>query len=414
MYATFPSVSAGWTISQEEFLSSHSNWISFLKIRASWGVNGNSSGLDAYAAYARLSDNKYLNYNNGYIMVPYLYVNRMANDNLAWEKTEAWNLGVDYGLFNGRIRGALDIYASKTTDLLLDKKLPIVTGFESVTTNVGSLKNTGFDFSLNTINIEKRDFSWTSSLLVHFNKNKIISLTGEKIQATDNDGNPILDSNGNPLMIEPDDTDNGWFIGQNKDVIWDYEIDGVYQLGEEEEAAKYNFYPGDFKVVDQNDDGKLNNKDKVFQGTTSNPWHMSFRNEFRYKNFDLGIILLAKLGYKGGTDFPFNNRQEYIKNHNYYSFPYWTPNNPINDYARINSLRLSGMNIWVSKSYMRLQNLSLGYNIPQRLLGATVFNNARLAFNIDNAGLLTKWEIGDPESETEMPRIFSFSVDFSF
>lgn len=414
LYATFPSVSAGWTITKEDFMAGSSSWLEFLKLRLTWGVNGNSSGIGDYAAYARMNDNKYLNYNNGYVMVPYLYVDRMENANLAWEKNQAWNLGIDYGFLGGRLRGALDVYTSKTTDLLLDKKLPIVTGFSSITTNVGSLKNTGFDLSINTVNIERSDFSWTSSFNLHFNQNEILSLTGEKIQKTDEEGNPVLDGNGNPVMIEPDDYENGWFIGQNKDVIWDYEIDGVYQIGEEEEAAKYNLFPGDFKVVDQNGDGKLNTFDKVFQGVRSNPWNITFTNDINFKGFDLGLVFLGKLGYKAGNDYRFNNRQEYIKNHNWYKLPYWTPLNQINDYARINSIRLADMNVYVPKSYVRFQNLSFGYTIPASLLETIKFSRARVGFSIENVAVWTKWDFGDPESEKEMPRIFSFSLDFSF
>jgi TonB-linked SusC/RagA family outer membrane protein len=406
VYATFPSVSAAWSISNESFMSDRPGWLTFLKLRASWGVNGNSSGLGSYAAYATLSDNKYLNYNGGYFVAPYLYINRMANPGLAWEKNQAFNLGLDYGLWDGRLRGALDIYSSRTVDLLLDKKLPIVTGFSSITTNVGELKNTGFDLSISTSNVQTSDFVWTSQLNMTYNKNEIVSLTGEKVAVTD--------ANGNVTMEEPDDIDNGWFIGQSKDVIWDYEIDGIYQIGEEEEAAKFGLYPGDFRYVDRNPDGVINSEDKYFQGLKNNPWYVTFRNDLEYKNFDLGFIFLGKLAYKGGTTYPFNNRQEYIKNHNWYKLPYWTPNNPINDAARINSINLGGANIWQKRSYIRLQNVALGYNLPTDLIENIKMSRARVSFNIDNAAVFTKWIEGDPESTREMPRTYSFSVDFSF
>lgn len=412
--ATFPSVSAGWTISNEEFMASSSSWLNFLKLRLSWGVNGNSSGLGAYAAYARLADDKFLLYDNGYALSSYLSVNRLGNNDLAWEKNQAWNIGLDYGFWEGKLRGSLDIYSSETTDLLLDKVLPIITGFNSVTTNVGNLKNVGFDLSINTINIDKDDIRWTSNLNIHYNKNEIVSLTGEKNPKLDENGNPVLDSNGNPVMVEPDDTDNGWFIGQDKDVIWDYELDGIYQIGEEADAALYNLFPGDFRIIDQNGDGVLNTADKVFQGTRSNPWHITFTNELSYKQFDVGLVFLAKLGYKGGSTLPFNNEQQYIKNHNWYNLPYWTPDNPINNYARVNSIIPASMNVWTSRSYLRLQNISLGYTLPRDLLESIKFSNARIAFNIENAAVWTKWELGDPESRLEMPRIYSFSVDFTF
>ena len=408
VYATFPSVSAAWTITNEGFMADRPAWMEFLKLRASWGVNGNSSGLGAYAAYATLSNNKYLNYNGGYFVAPYLYINRMANPGLAWEKNQAFNFALDYGLWEGRLRGSLDVYTSKTTNLLLDKRLPIVTGFTSITTNVGELQNLGFDLSVNTINVQSGSFLWTSQLNVSFNKNEIVSLTGELVE--------VVDENGNVTMEEPDDLSNGWFIGQNKDVIWDYELDGVYQVGDEAEAAKFGLYPGDFRYVDQNNDGVINIDDKVFQGLSKNPWYMTLRNDMEWKGFDLGVILLAKLGYKGGTTHPFNNRQEYIKNHNWYTLPYWTPQNARNDAARINSINLGGISspIWLSRSYVRVQNIALGYNLPSDILEPLKVSRARVAFNIDNVAVFTSWIEGDPESMLEMPRTYSFSVDFSF
>jgi hypothetical protein len=400
-------------------MSGAPSWLNFLKLRLSWGVNGNSSGLGAYAAFASLSDDKFLLYDNGYLLSSYLGVNRLGNSSLAWEKNQAWNLGIDYGFWDGRVRGSLDVYTSETTDLLLDKVLPIITGFSSVTTNVGNLKNVGFDLSINTINVESQDFSWTSGLNIHYNKNEIVSLTGEKVPVTDEDGNPVLDGDGNPVLEEPDDTDNGWFIGEDKDVIWDYEIDGVFQIGEEEEAAMYGQFPGDFRIVDQNGDGVLNTFDKVFQGTSNNPWYVTFTNDISYKQFDVGLVFLAKLGYQGralngGWDLHQNNAQQYIKNHNWFNVPYWTPDNPLNDYTRINSITPVDVSYWSSRDYLRLQSFSLGYSIPDFLLETIKFSNARVAFNIENAFVLTKWELGDPESRLEMPRIFSFSVDLTF
>jgi TonB-linked SusC/RagA family outer membrane protein len=403
--AVFPSVSGAWTISNESFMEGAPAWLAFLKFRASWGVNGNSSGLGSYAAYATLSDNKYLNYDGGYFTAPYLYINRMANPNLAWERNQSYNFAVDYGLWDGRVRGAIDVYFSETTDLLLDKRLPVLTGFETITTNVGSLKNQGIELSVNTINIENSDFTWTTNFNLSYNDNEIASLTGEKVE--------MVDEDGNTYMAEPDDISNGWFIGENKDVIWDYELDGVYQIGEEAEAAKFGLYPGDFRYVDQNDDGVINSRDRIFQGQSSPPWYGSLINNFSYKGFDLGIMLLAKLGYKGGSDLPFNNRQEYIKNHNWYKLPYWTPNNPINDAARINSINLAGADYYESRSYLRIQNISLGYNVPSNFLEVINGSRARVAFTVENAAVFTKWVEGDPESTREMPRTYSFSINFS-
>lgn len=404
--ATFPSFSAAWNITKEEFMFGKPEWLSFLKLRTSWGMNGNSAGIDDYQSYAVLASKKYLTYDDGYVNTAYTYIDTFADPDLEWEKTASWNFGIDYGLWDGRIRGAVDFYSSKTTDLLLEKSLPIINGLTSTTTNVGSLKNKGIDLSISTINIESSFLKWNSQLNISWNKNKIISLTGEEYEVTD--------ENGNTYMKEYDDTDNGWFIGKSKDVIYDYENDGVYQEGEEDEAIIYGLHPGDFKIVDQNNDGILNSDDKVFQGVNNNPWYITLRNDVEYKDFDFGIIFLAKLGYKGGSNLPFNNAEDYIKNHNWYDIPYWTEDNPINNAARINSTNTVGANIWRNKSYLRCQNISLGYNFVPYFLKSLNIKSARLAFNIDNAFIITDWAYGDPESMFEMPRTYSLNLNFSF
>ena len=413
VYGNFPSLSAAWTLTNEKFMASAPGWMDYLKIRASWGVNGNSSGLEDYNAFARLDSDLYLNYDGGYVATPYVELDRIANPELSWERNEAYNLGLDFGLFGRRLSGSLDVYTSETRDLLLDQKLPEVTGFGSAKTNVGNLRNQGFELGLNSINVSSGSFIWTSTFNVTYAVNQITTLGNDPIAVTDSEGNPVVDANGDPVLAEPDDLQNGWFIGENKDIIWDWELDGVYQLGEEAEAAEYGLFPGDFRYVDQDGDGDIDVDDKVFLGLNNNPWYITFRNDVEYKGFDLGIVFLAKLGYKDGTDYPFNNRQEYIKNHNWFDLPYWTPNNPINNAARINSISF-GNDAYISKSYLRLQNVSLGYSLPPGLLEKINFDRVRLAFNVENAAVLTDWILGDPESEREMPRTYSFSLDFTF
>jgi TonB-linked SusC/RagA family outer membrane protein len=413
LYGNFPSVSAAWNLTNESFMAGAPGWMDYLKIRASWGINGNSSGLEDYNAYARLNSNIYLNYDGGYVATPYVELDRIANPNLSWEKNEAYNLGLDFAFLGNRLSGSLDVYTSETQDLLLDQKLPEVTGFGSAKTNVGNLINRGFELGLNSVNISRGSFIWTSTFNVTYAINEISTLGNEPVAVTDSEGNPVLDGNGNPVLREPDDLQNGWFIGENKDVVWDWDVDGVYQIGEEAEAAEYGLFPGDFRYVDQDGDGDIDVDDRVFLGLSNSPWYITLRNDLEFKGFDLGLVFLANLGYIGGSNLPFNNRQEYIKNRNWYDLPYWTPNNPINDAARINSISF-GNRIWHNRSYLRLQNVSLGYSLPASLLETIKFDRVRLAFNIDNAAVFTNWIWGDPESEREMPRTYSFSLDFTF
>jgi hypothetical protein len=335
-----------------------------------------------------------------------VYINRIANPFLAWEKTEALNFAIDFGLFSDRLSGSLDVYTSTTEDLLLDQKLPNLTGFGSIKTNVGNLKNHGFDLGLNSINISNDQLIWTSTLNVTFRQNEITTLGNEPV--------PTIDSEGNEVLAEPDDLNNGWFIGENKDIIWQLESDGVYQVGDEAEAAQFGLFPGDFRVVDQNGDGVINVDDRTFQGYRKNPWYITFRNDLEWKGFDLGLVFLAKLGWNGETRQPFNWDQQYIKNHNWFDIPYWTPGNARNDAARVNSIRLLDHEAVLSKDYVRLQNVSLGYSLPPAVLEKMNFDRVRFAVNIENAAVFTSWIYGDPESEREMPRIYSFSLDFTF
>jgi TonB-linked SusC/RagA family outer membrane protein len=414
LYGNFPSVSGAWTLTNENFMASAPKFLSYLKLRASWGINGNSSGLEQYNAYAQLSNSLYLNYDGGYIPTAFVELTRIANPGLSWERTEAINFAVDFGLFNDRLTGSLDVYSSNTKDLLLDQKLPEVTGFASAKTNIGNLRNYGFDLGLNSINMSTDDFIWTSTFNVTYRQNKITTLGNAPSPVVDAEGNPVLDGNGNPVLREQDDLQNGWFIGENKDIIWDFEADGVYQVGEEAEAAVYGLFPGDFRVVDQDQNGVINVDDKVFLGLRNNPWYMTFRNDFSWKGFDFGVVFLAKLGYKGVTTEPFNWSQQYIKNHNWYKIPYWTPQNARNDAARVNSIRLGGHELALNRSYVRLQNVSLGYTLPAAVLDKVNMDRVRLAVNIENAAVFTPWIYGDPESQREMPRTYSFSLDFTF
>ena len=406
-HAVFPSFSAAWAITNESFWADKPAWLEFLRMRASWGVNGNSNALNPYSAYSNLSLSKILNWSGSFFPATRLSIVSVANKNLAWEQTQAFNLALDYGIWEGRISGAIDVYSSKTTDILLNKKLPIITGFEETISNVGSLKNRGFELSVNTINIKNRNVCWATGLNVSYNKNKILALTGEWNEIT---------SNGIVYMAESHDIDNVWFIGENKDVIWNFEMGEVYTTDEADEAAEWGLKPGDFRVVDQNNDGRITTDDKIFQGASKNPWYITMRNDFSWKNFDVGIVFLSKLGYKAGSSLPFNTNQTYIKSHNWYkSIGYWMPDKQLKNFARINSIRLnSDMQIYVPKDYLRLQNLSIGYIIPPGVLKSIKVSRARLAFHAENVFLITQWYEGDPESNLEMPRIWSFSVDFSF
>ncbi|MCL3781918.1 SusC/RagA family TonB-linked outer membrane protein [Prolixibacteraceae bacterium JC049] len=415
-HANFYSISGGWTITEEMFLKDKIDWLNYFKLRASYGTNGNSS-IGEYDSKAVLADKKYLNatWDGEYFTVPYMYVERMENPSLRWETAKAFNFGMDFSIFDSVLRGTVELYQTKTTDLLLKKKLPIITGFGDIMQNVGHVENSGVEISLNSVNLDRGDWRWTTSLNLSYNKNKITSLTGVKVAKTDAEGNPVLDDNGNPIMYEPDDINNGWFIGRDKSVIYDYNVLGIWQEGEEEEAAKYDQQPGDFRLQDVDGDGDLDTDDKQFLGYTTPRWRMSMINNIQFKDFELGFVIMGKFNYMGKFNDAKNNGQTYTKNSTTYKLPYWTPENPSNDYARILSHAPVGFNVYRKKSHVRLQNISLAYNVPAKWTKPIKLENVKVGLNVENVtAIAPDWDFGDPEHKYDLPRIFSFSVDFSF
>ena len=402
-YAEFPSVAVGWRISEEDFFSV--SWIDQLKLRVSWGANGNRA-VGRYDALARLATTKYL---YGTTLATGVYSSTMANSDLRWERTEATNFGLDFGLFKNVIFGSVEYYDMTTKDLLLNRSLPRIIGYSSVAANLGELGNKGFEMTLNSRNIIKQNFKWNSNLVFSFNRNKIKHLYGEMIDVVDENGNVIGKK-------EADDIANEWFIGEALDRIWDYEVLGVYQLDEAEEAAVYGKHPGDMKLRDVNEDGVLNpSGDKVFQGYKNPKFRVGFRNDFTvYKNFEISAFIRADLGHYGINNLHRNSEgnNTYERFNRLYT-KYWTKYNPINDYARLNSGASSpAFDYWENRSFVRLQDLSVAYNVPSNILKKYQIEGVKIYLSFRNLLTFTGWEHYDPESQTViMPKVASIGLN---
>ncbi len=187
-YATFPAAALGWVISEEKFFKM--KFVDYLKLRASWGINGNRD-ITNYAALSKMLAEKSLNtdLNGNPITIPTLEIYTMGNKKLKWEKTEAYNLALDFRLFNGRLNGTVETYYMSTTDVLVNRELPTITGYKRVYANLGEIRNKGFELSLSSTNMKQHNFEWTSNLIFSLNRNKIITITGEKYDVFDKDGN---------------------------------------------------------------------------------------------------------------------------------------------------------------------------------------------------------------------------------
>ena len=398
-YATFPSGALAWNISNEPFF--HVKWIDNLKARISYGVNGNRD-IGIYSALAQLGTTKYLTDGT---LISGIYSNSLANRSLKWEKTKALNLGIDFSVFGSRLYGTVDYYHMVTNDLLLKRSLPTIIGYNSVMSNMGELQNKGFEMTLNSSNIQNSNFSWNSTFTFSFNRNKIKHLYGEMIDVVDENGNVIGQREG-------DDITNGWFIGQSIDRIWDYKFLGIYQLGEEEQAASFGKAPGDVKLYDPNGDGVSTQEDKVFQGYTKPRFRLGLRNDFTiFKNFQVSCFIRADLGHWRQNGLLMNTSQ--VENRcNSYALPYWTPENPTNEYTRLNTVNTPAYTIYESSSFVRLQDLSIAYNIPENITAKMRVGRCKVYLSGRNLVTLTKWSGWDPESgNTPMPRIFTFGID---
>ena len=402
--AIFPAAAFGWVISDEKFFKVSA--INRMKLRLSWGVNGNRE-IGPYAALAQLSSNLYYNGTNVQVGV---YNNTLSNPNLMWERTESYNVGFDVGLLNNRVDVSADYYDITTTDLLMNRQLPQLTGFTSIVSNLGRLGNKGVELTINTVNVTQRNLSWKSNFVFSLNRNKIKNLFGDYQQ---------VDVNGQKVTQEVPDYTNQWFPGQALDRVWNYDVTGVWQSSEAAEAAKYRMVPGDYKARDLDNNGTYEAlKDKAFIGYTQPRFRLGFRNDFTFfRNFTASIFIRADLGHIAAFPEALHSSSETYDRRNTYAIPYWTPDNQNSEWARpmVNyNAYGGGLMIYKSRSFVRVQDVSLGYNLPAPLAQRMKLNNARAFVSARNLFTFTKWPGWDPESlNAPMPRIVTVGVDFS-
>lgn len=408
--AVFPAAALAWKISEEKFFNV--GFVSQMKLRMSWGVNGNRD-IGAYSALAQLLSAMYYDGTNVQVGV---YNTSLANPNLVWEKTKSINVGMDLSLLKNRIDLSMEYYDMTTTDLLMKRLLPEITGFKDITTNLGLLGNKGFEMTINTINTEKANFSWRSGLVFSFNRNKIKRLFGDYKDET---------VDGKTVRTELPDYSNEWFPGQAIDRVWNYNVTGIWQTAEKDAAAVYKLQPGDFKAVDVDGNGKYEALlDKQFIGYRQPRFRIGLRNEFTFwKNFTASVFLRSELGHiapfaeglrTGGSD-TYDRR-------NTNDFPYWTPDNPTNEYARLNTntnVFGGGIKVYKKLSFLRVQDVNVGYALPANLSKKLKVNSVRIFASARNLLTFTKWPGWDPEAwdsdgnNVPMPKNFTVGLNLS-
>lgn len=406
--AFFPSTALGWVFTEEKFMKGLSNILEYGKFRVSYGENGNRE-IGRYSALASLSAGSYefitpggLRYATGRVQA-----SNMANPELKWERNKSINIGLDFSTLKGKVSGSIDWYDRSTNDLLINRTLPNVTGFTSVIANLGQVDNRGFEVMLNTVNMEKNNFVWRSSLSFWTNQNKIVRLYGP-VAVRDADGKITG-------YVEKDDQANGWFIGKQISDVFDYEVIGVWQTSEDAKARSYGFTPGDFKLADLNNDGKYTIDDRKFVGQTTPKFSFNFRNEFTiYKNWDVSFALYGRIGQISQFN-EAKNVDLFYDRSQFYSRPYWTPTNPINNYAKMMSAAggTVAFNVWRNSSFVRLNNISISYTVPKSILSKYKFAGLKLYVNMQNAAVFSGWEYFDPENKGLTPSIVNFGLNLT-
>lgn len=362
----YPAVSAGWSISNEEFMK-EVKAITNLKLRAGFGVTANQS-IDPYSTLGGVTSNG-TRYNYGSSSQIGYYVSRIVDPNLDWEYTKTTNIGLDFGILNNRITGSIDWYTAKTDKLLYGVALPPTAGLnEPYLTNVGNVSNKGLEFTLSSTNIQtKSGFSWSTDLNLSLNRNKLVALNNNTTQ--------VIASQ--------------LFVGEPLTAIFDYKKLGIWQTDEAAEAAKYGFVPGQIKLEDHNGDGKLTVDDKYVIGNGQADVQGGMTNRFSYKGFDFSFVLYARFG---GTLISQVHQPlaGYLTindgRRNQLAVDYWTPTNPTNFFPSPNvaggliSSPLTsdaGTTLgYFDASFIKVRSINFGYSFSSNLarkIGAQKF-----------------------------------------
>ncbi len=386
-FGFFPSGSIGWVVSEEPFFNQIADVMNYMKVRASYGKSGNRT-VGRYQTMAKVGGGyNYVDASGASIYTQ--SITSLASPSLKWETTTGINLGVDFGFLDSRINGSINYYNNNTSNLLYTVDIPSIGRFTQFPDNLGKIHNSGVELTINSVNIQNGDFSWTSEFSFSRNRDELKELLG-----ADNDGDGIEDD----LISE------GLFIGHSLNTIYAYEISGeIYQLGDEIPSG---FDVGTNKIVDQNDDGEIDpDNDKVILGYADPSYRFGINNHIRYKDWSLSFFINS---IQGGKDYYLQaNDLNYIQYGDQYneSYPegydnYWLPENPDAKYQK-NSLRQPGDmkgRTYAKRNFIRLQDVSLGYNFNSSFLNKLNIENLRLFVSGKNLLTITDWQGWDPET----------------
>lgn len=374
----FPSAAVAWNIANESFLKDQS-WLSVLKLRASLGRVG-STAINPYQTQGLLLTGIGQGaYNYGATGAVGVVPGNIPNPVLQWEYTTTTNVGLDFGILNNRITGSVEVYQQRTSDLLLPDALPTASGYGSFTRNAGQTQNRGIELSLTTANVRSGNpdgFEWSTDWNFTVNREKVLDLN-------------LYNAAGAPI----DDIGNQRFIGQPLYVIYDFNKLGIWQTSEADLARKYGSKPGQIKVEDVNNDGKIDGNDRKVIGSRQPKFEAGLTNRFKFKGFDMTIVALTRVGatvvdpYSFGPSYYATNTGR----RNQLNFDYWTPTNPSNEYpqpdqsTRPNEWPTYGSTLgYHSGTFIKVRSIDLGYTIPAAWAKSAFVSSARIYIQVQN------------------------------
>ncbi len=433
-WGTFPSVALAWRMSEESFMQKL-NWLSNLKLRLSYGVTGNCDGIGNYDTQQTLSDPIYYpfgdKYSTGYS------ASSIVNKDLKWETSTEYNAGIDFGFFGGRINGSIDVYQKTSKDLLYQVMLPLVSGGGQMVTNIGSVRNTGVEIALTTINIENKDWHWETTFTFSANKNRVreINGTGDRVlNGTNPTGNYFIDYSANNVYAY----EWGGIVSDRDMIVPDNQAAKNAGLTPGSTVKEYDYYykaygltEGQPWIVDQNGDGKIDPDDRAI--TSMDPdWMGSFTSNLSWKNWDFSFSLYAKVGYKVYSSFLTSNildlgdrgRQKLnmdwyipagtlvdcdgVNEDGTYINPKYQETTHYGEYPFPNNGGSSGgvgrqSGEWnqakgvTSASFMKVKNITLGYTFDKNFLNKFGCKHLRLYATVTNPFVFTGYKGFDPE-----------------
>ena len=406
-WGMFPSAALGWRLSEEPFMQGARSWLDNLKFRLSFGLTGNNVAVGPYDTQLVADTKYYYNFGN---TVANGYGYALNNADLTWEKTTEFNVGLDYGFLGNRINGAIDYYIRTSRDLLMEMQTPLEMGSSTgaIWGNVGKVRNSGIEVTLNTVNIQKKDLTWTTNFTFAHNHNEIIELNGGK----------------------QDMTGNWWFIGQPIDVVYGYKQIGIVSAERARafaaDASKNTkFYEGEMEVADKDGDGVIHPSDRYVLGHAAPTWTGSLNSSFIWKNFDFSFSIYTSQGSKVYSPFMaeftdygqrgigrlsmdfyipsgvqvLDNKGDLVTTTAVTNGSYPFPTNGSNHKGG-GQFWLSGKNgsqYFVDNSYTKVKNIIWGYTLPKKLITKVGMSSLRLYINIINPFVFTNYKGFDPE-----------------